>query len=93
MATPAYRDLQDHVMELSHTSIKERVESLKLTRDSLPEFICLQRKENLLRRLKRLLPGSSGEINAILDPTTGDATTDPFDIGRILTNHLQQVFA
>jgi hypothetical protein len=52
----------------------------------------LQRKENLLRRLKRFLPGSSGEINAILDPATGAATTDPFDIGRILTNHWQQVF-
>lgn len=92
LATPAYRELQDHVLELSHTSIKERIESLKLARQNLPEFIYLQRKENILRRLRRLLPGSSGAINALIDPATGSASTDECDISRILTNHWQQVF-
>ena len=57
--TSAFRDLLDQVMELSHTSIKDKLDSLRGMQDSLPDQVYSQRKKNLLASLKRLLPGSS----------------------------------
>ena len=90
--TPAFKVLQDHIIELTHTSVKERIESLRNDRSNLPEFIYAQRKENILRKLRRLLPGSSGNINAVKDPLTDTVTTDPLEIADILTNYWQTVF-
>ena len=53
--TSAFWDLLDHVMELSHTSIQDRLDSLRGMKDSLSDQVYSQRKKNLLASLKRLL--------------------------------------
>ena len=68
------------------------MDSLKADRGALPEFLFAQRKENILKKLRRLLPGTSGDINAIRNPETGAVSTDPPEIGLILTDHWQHVF-
>ena len=91
-SSPEFRSLQDHVLELAHTSVKERIDHLKAVREELPDFIYSQRKENILRSLKRMLPGSSGRVCAVKDPKTQSVSTDAVDISRILTEHWQRVF-
>ena len=52
-----------------------------------------RKKHNLAVRLKRLLPGSSVSIGAILDPETGDLATASGDRARLINSHWGRVFA
>ena len=70
LGTSEYKELLDHIIELSQTSINERVEEMKQLRSSLPDFVYQQRKENIVLRLRRLLPGSPSSIQAVRDPST-----------------------
>ena len=79
-------------MELSHTSIEDRLDSLRGMKDSLPDQMYSQHKKNLVASLKRLLPGSSPNIVAIRDPSSGGIKCDPIAIGRILSENWQTVF-
>ena len=91
-SSPEFRSLQDHVLEMAHTSVKERIDHLKAVREELPDFIYSQRKENILRSLKQMLPRSSGRVCAVKDPKTQSVSTDEVDISRIQTEHWQRVF-
>ena len=67
LESEACRSLRDHIMELNHTSIQERIGELKLARSQLPDHIYQQRKEHIIVSLKRLLPGGAMKINAVRD--------------------------
>ncbi len=84
--------IQDHLIELCHTSIQQRVDDLKHAKQVLPEHIYKQRKNHILTRLKRLLPGHATEIQAIKHPSTGHISTQPSEVAACLTNHWQQTF-
>ena len=46
-----------------------------------------QKKEQLLVRLKRMLPGSTTCLGALEDPASKAVTTDPRNMARLLTEH------
>jgi hypothetical protein len=91
-ASPAYKLLLEHVSELAQTNVNERIEELRTSKPLMPDFIYTQRKENILSSLRRLLPGSGGQIHAIKDPATGNSATEPSEIARVLTEHWQNTF-
>ena len=92
METAEFRDLQDHIMELSHTSVRDRVEELRQPRKSIPEYAYQIRKDGILTQLRRLLPSSQRRVTAIRGPTSGDISEDPQVAGKILTEYWQCTF-
>ncbi|CAE8582650.1 unnamed protein product [Polarella glacialis] len=91
-ASAELRGLLDHVSELSQASIQARVDELKQVKEPLPDHIYKRRKDNILRSLEQLLPGSSGLISAIVDPVTGMVVNAPSDVAAPLTSHWQTTF-
>ena len=89
----AFRELQDLILELGHTSTKERIDELKELRKYLPEHTYHNRKNNILTVLRRLMPGSSGNISAMKDPELNEIRTDEEGIAELLTKHWQNVFS
>ena len=88
----AFARVQDHLLELVQTSTQARIKELRLIKDSLPENLYSQRKSSILRTLKKLIPGGSGQLHALRDDLTGQVTTDPQTIGKMLTKYWQNVF-
>ena len=50
-----------------------------------------RKKENILTKLKRLMPGCSAGINAMSDKE-GNVTTDPKEIAKLLRDHWAETF-
>ena len=50
-----------------------------------------RRTENILVRLKRLLPGNTSGLKALEDPEGSGLVTEPGDIARVLTEHWGRV--
>lgn len=92
-STKAYNDLQEFIVELGHTSTKERIDELKQLRRHLPEHAYHQRKNNILTQLRKLMPGTCGSIAAMKDTRTDEIYTDDENIARLLTDHWQNVFS
>ena len=82
--------LREHIIELHRKQIGEDVQELSGEGCSDPEERT-RAKENILRKLKRLMPGESTGIGAMQD-STGTVRTTPEDIARILKQHWQGVF-
>ncbi|CAE8704051.1 unnamed protein product, partial [Polarella glacialis] len=90
--TAAFQALHDHVIELSHISVQDRIAELKQFRSDLPEVVYHQRKSRILDSLKRLIPGQHKPIQAVVDPISGSVRSAPAEINRILTEYWQRVF-
>ena len=84
---PELSELKDHILDLAHTNIQERIEELKREKQHLPEFIYHQRKVNILSNLQKLLPCGTARIDALKDEMTQEITTDPVKIGQVLSKY------
>ena len=92
LSSIAFTELKNHIIELGHTSVKDRVEELKTVKRQLPDSVYQQRKQKILSLLCKLLLGQSSGIVAIRDPDTGEVVREPRDIAKCLTNYWQQSF-
>ena len=92
LASPEYKTVQDHAVELVQTSTQERINELRNIRSMLPDHIYRQRKENILNTLKGLIPGSPNKIESIREEATAEVVSDPTRIGKVLTEYWQRVF-
>ena len=80
LSSIAFTELKNHIIELGHTSVKDRVEELKTVKRQLPDSVYQQRKQNILSLLRKMLLGQSSGIVAIRDPDTGEVVREPRDI-------------
>ena len=92
MQSAELRAIREHLLELVQTSTQSRLAELRTIKEHLPENVYSQRKANILRSLRKLMPGGASQIEAVRDEDTGEVLSDPLDIGRILTKYWQQVF-
>jgi len=85
--------LQNHIVDLGHQQVHSRLGSLKHKRHSMTDFAYSTRKENILVKLKRLLPGStSSTIGGIWDEANQSVITDSEGIAHELTTFWQRLF-
>ena len=87
--TPA---LRDHCVELARQEVVEKVDALKGQRDQLPDFEVASRKEHILRKLQRLIPGECPGLSVLASPGNGEFATQPIDIASLLKQHWGGVF-
>ena len=92
-SSPSLQRVRDHCVELASIDVTARVQSLSGCRRELPGFEYQCRKEQILVRLKRLLPGQGTTLNAVADPDTLEAVTEPSEMADILTRHWGNVFS
>ena len=88
---PSFVALKDHAVELSRQTITTELSSLQAKGDNLDPQVNNRKKENVLVKLRRLMPGTSNGINALADEM-GNITTDPKAITSILKKHWEEVF-
>ena len=88
---PAYQNLRDHVVELARQDVTTEITALHANGDSMDLQVKSRKKENILVKLKRLLPGGATGIGAMAD-STGEVTDDPKRIGDLLCEHWAKVF-
>ena len=82
--------LRDRAVSLSRQIITEDIRELSLHPPDEPDERT-RRKENILRKLSRLSPGETSNINAMRDKH-GQITTTPAEIAQILREHWKGVF-
>jgi hypothetical protein len=87
-----FQTLKDTTAELMRTDIRDRSNELREARESLPEHLIAQKKNDIASRLKRMLPGGNVDIAAMVD-SSGSVVTDDLGIADILNSHWQKVFA
>ena len=83
---PSLNVVRDHIVELSSNDVAVRLQDLKQARVA-NTYEYQHKKDQILVRLKKLLPGSTSGLNALEDPVTGNTVTDPQDMARLLTEH------
>ena len=81
--------VRDHIIELASVDISTQMQELK--NQKLDPTTYRMRKENLLVRLKRMMPGSTSGLNALEDAASGGICTEPRDMARLLTEHWGRV--
>ena len=85
--------LRDHALHLASATMQDRIQELKEAKDTLSEPQYQQSKENILVKLKRLIPGgSSGSLSAVRSKH-GLVSSDPKDMADWLTEHWGGVFS
>ena len=85
--------VREHAVQLAPVDIWDRIEELRRLRDSGPsDFVLQAQKENILVRLQRLLPGTTGGLSVMRDKF-GDLTSDPAEMAGILNEHWGSVFS
>jgi hypothetical protein len=82
--------VRKHAIHLAHSSITEDLAALDKSNDDLLRRT--QRKDHILVRLKRLMPGASTSLQAMVDDT-GAVTADPEEMATSLRDHWGTVFA
>lgn len=89
--TPQFWQVQDHAVSLAREIIADEAKDLNNStlQQSDPTF--LNKKQNLLVKLKKLYPGSTTGIGAIEDDQ-GNIHTDHMGIINTLTTHWQNTF-
>ena len=89
-ASDAMPKLRDHAMQLAREAATEELRGLETTRDS-SNFSHKLRKEQILTKLKRALPGNANTIQA-MRTDDGEVTSDRSKIAHCLQKHWQHVF-
>jgi len=94
MLSPAHLlDLQDHIVELCRSDVQTRIDELRAQKHLLPEFSYSMRKEHILVKMKRLIPGNtSSSIAGVWDESSKQVLTEASDIANILNEYWQKVF-
>ena len=88
------RLFQDHVVELCSQDDRARVVELKNLRTSDGQAQYDVRREHVMRRMQKLVPGNtSSGVDAVIEHEGGVVHTDPVDIARILRPHWEKVFS
>ncbi len=82
--------VRDHALQLAREGISEDLKALADDQGKDPQYQA-RRKEHILTRLKRLLPGASLGLNAICT-ASGEVTADPAEMANSLKDHWSQVF-
>ena len=73
-------------------TIAVRIEELKKQKASMPEFCYATRKENILVRMKKLVPGTTcTSIGGMWDYVAHQVATEASDIANILSKYWQNV--
>ena len=86
--------LQAHIVELCNEDVQARMDELKAVRSQIGASQYESRKEHILKRMQKLLPGNvSSGVDAIIEHEGGQVFTEPEDIARRLTGHWQKVFS
>ena len=83
------RRVREHALEFARGAVTEELQALET--DSCDDQQRSWRKEHILVRLKRLLPGDSLGLNATISED-GVVTTDPAEMAGILRSHWGKVF-
>ena len=87
-----FLQIKDHAVELARNAITSELTALQGNGELLDPQVKARKKENILTRIKRLLPGSLGGLNAMRNEA-GEITTDPKAIAAILNLHWSKVFS
>ena len=87
---PSLTCVRDHVVELASKDLAARLQELKCKRNFDASEYC-HKKEQLLVKLKRMMPGSTTGVTALEDPISHQVASDPEDMARILTEHWGRV--
>ena len=82
--------VRDHVVDLASHGLTARLQELRAMRNLGGEEY-RSKKEQVLVRLKRLMPGNTSGLDALEDPVDKTVFTDPRDMARILTEHWGRV--
>ena len=69
-------NLREHVVELSRTDIIGRIEDLQHGKHSMHDSEYQQKKEHLLRKLQRIMPGTQGGLDAMCSKDRQNITTN-----------------
>ena len=91
-ATQEFQQLLISLVELSRTSIQERVSELKALKEHLPHSVYAQKQDSVMQALRRLAPGNSAGIHAVFDEASGKVITDEEGIAQLLTRHWGDTF-
>ena len=89
---PGYSIVQDMIVEFARTSVADELSILKNEHNSLSADRYNQRKEQLLFRLARFIPGGSPKLTHTthpLDPSLD--TDDPLLMASSITGYWQNV--
>ena len=81
--------VREHAVELARGSVTEDLAALE--KSDMETFAWSQRKEHILARLRRLIPGASTSLSAMKD-AAGNITADPEEMADILRAHWGSVF-
>ena len=81
--------IRDHIVELAGLDITVRIQAMKDEKVDAGEYAI--KKEHLLVRLRRLMPGTTSGLNALEDPSSGAVVTEPREMARLLTEHWGKV--
>jgi len=84
--------IRDHAIQLARSDIFDRISELRDMQLDTPSFATQALKENILVRLKRLIPGQSTTLSA-LKSSNGSIVNDPDDMARVLNDHWGEVFS
>jgi len=87
-----FLQIKEHAVELARNAITSELTALQGNAELLDPQVKARKKENILTRIKRLLPGSLGGLNAMRNEA-GEITTDPKAIASILDLHWSKVFS
>ncbi len=85
--------IENLIQSLANEDIQARMDELRVLRESVPGFEISARKEHILRKMQRLIPGNAiGNVNAVVDPDSRKIISEPNKMAEILTGHWQNVF-
>jgi hypothetical protein len=80
-----------HALELARSAVTDELRDLESGRGTMDANQLMRRKENILVRLKRLIPGSATCLKAMCN-SRGEVTTEPSKMADLLREHWSDVF-
>ena len=83
--------VREHAIELARGAVTDELKELSKGCAAGEEQNRAHKKENILVKLKRLMPGASSGVNAMASDQ-GEITTDPMEMANILRQHWGRVF-
>lgn len=84
--------LRDRALELGRSAAMDALVTLHRELPSMSDSEAATRRGQVLQRLKRLSPGRTSSLSAVVDPN-GRVATDPEEVAAVLRGHWAQVLA
>ena len=88
---PNFQALRNHAKDLAHQQLTDELLQAQRTDDHLDQHTRQHKKQQLVTRLARLIPGATNNIGAILTEDDELATT-PTAIAEALKKHWEPIF-